>query len=131
MANDGISDHEKLGRACFDSQEAERKRPRHRFISKAFVGSKMSVDRLDDADRQYLTQIHADAGQRRSPNRAFHGWFAFSTASVRSVGWNAQSDPTPDNPWHAEVDYGSLEDADAHRQRCVDLASQAWWEPSC
>ena len=130
MAHDQISDHENLGRACFDSGEAGRKRPRHRFISKSFIDGKMSVDRLDDADYQRLTQIHTNEGQYRNPSRTFHGWYTFPASNVLSMGWEVQSDPTPTNPWHAEVDCGSLEDNDAHRQRCVDLASQACWEPA-
>ena len=128
MGDGSIGDHEALGRACFDSDQAGRRKPRTRFIERSFVGGECSVDLLDRADHHRLASLHDHEGAVRVPPRTFHGWYVFSADAVRSVGWDAWPDPTLENPWHAEVRKGQIGDADdANRQNCEKVAALSLW----
>lgn len=129
MVTQNIGDPEDLGRCCFESKESGRRNPRVRFLRRSFVGGAMSVDRLESADSWSLCNLHDLEGSRRTPPRDFYGWYVFTAALVRSVEWCVVSEPTPENPWHAEVhrQLGTTEQEDHFLQDCNKVASQARW----
>ena len=88
----------------------------------------MSVDRMDTADLQRLTLLHDEEGAGRVPARSFHGWYEFTAAVIRSVGWDAVPKRTAKNPWHAEVIWAAGdEDKDMLKERCLKVAADAVW----
>ena len=127
MATDRVDDAEPIGRCCFDSKQAGRPNPNARFIRKSFYEGGMSVDRLGNADVQYLARLHRNEGQNRKPEQLFRGWYVFSAATARSVGWEILPAPTVDNVWHAEIWPGESEGPDAFKQHCLTIAANAVW----
>ena len=89
----------------------------------------MSVDLLRRADVQQLSLLHDTEAQSRVPPRIFHGWYVFSAATVRSVGWNVTPAKTDVNPWHAEVILSSsVDEEDAFIEHCEKIAASASWK---
>ena len=130
MLSGKVDASEPLGRCCFSSSDAGRDRPRQRFVATSFVDGRMSVDRMETADLQRLTLLHDEEGAGRVPARSFHGWYEFTAAVIRSVGWEAVPKRTAVNPWHAEVLWAAGdEDKDVFRERCLKLAADAVWRP--
>ena len=130
MISDVIEIDESVGRGCFDSRDAGRKRPRTRFIKRAFVEeeTQMSVDRISVANLEDLVRIHNEEATGRNPARNFHGWYVFSVESVLAEKWQVKAKRTINNPWHALIIRADDESQDVFEQVCNNIALQSTWE---
>ena len=87
----------------------------------------MSVDRLDHADRQTLSDMHDKAAAPRKSVNEFYGWYVFQAQQARAVGWEVDPDPTPKNPWHAEI-RNTQGERSALYEACQVVAADSRWD---
>ena len=87
----------------------------------------MSVDRLDFASISDLTNIV------RSYKHPFYGWLTKATEDIRGLRCQVESDPNPENPYHALIILPPETAADRDRQKhkARELAEVCnWIEPA-
>ena len=121
---------ESLGRCCFDSEEAARERPRTSYVERWFHDGSVSVDLLGQGDIQYLSTLHTQEGQTRTPARTFHGWYIFGSNILKPLSWVVVQDCTKHNPWHAQIwSFHPIERGDSFRQQCQKIAVGSSWRP--
>lgn len=96
------------------------------YLAGSFAQGSMSVDRLDHADRQSLSDLHDKEAATRKSVKEFYGWYYFKARQARDVEWIVDPDPTPENPWHAEIS-NAQGDKSALYEACQEVAAEATW----
>ena len=90
---------------------------------------RISVDRMDHAERIEMMELAAARGQERG--REFHGWAILTVAHAASNGRSVEATPIESNPYHADICLNlpdGVERRELQKQHSVDLAARAVWE---
>ena len=127
----GICQSENVARAITTSTEARRSRNGNvpASVFTYYGHSKISVDRIDRMEESEAVRHGDDIAAKRGANRTFYGWAVLTVATVRAAGCDAESDPAPDNDWHAHIVMpppAALDD-DLHDEHAGKLARRAVW----
>ena len=95
---------EHLGRSVFSSKLAKKAR-RPQPVPEAFLvrreDDRISVDRMDHAERTEMTELAAARGRERG--REFRGWAILTVAHAESNGRTVEATPLESNPYHADI----------------------------
>lgn len=75
----------------------------------------LSVDLLDRAQLDVMTQIGDKNADNRGPGRSFYGWAVLTKADAEQDGRTVIESPTLWNPFHADIRLPPLGDDDMER----------------
>ena len=123
---------ENLGRSVFSGRLA-RKAGRPQPVPEAFLvrreDDRISVDRMDHAERAGMMELAAVRGRERGSE--FRGWAILTVAHAASNGRTVEAAPLESNPYHADICLNLPDDGERRelqKQHSVDLAARAVWE---
>lgn len=134
-----LTEDENLGRSVYSRSRAKKARklqpiPEVFLVSRA--DDKISVDRMDHADRTRMARIAVRRGHERSDGpKEFQGWAVLTVGDACGDGRSVTESPLDDNPYHADICM-NLSCGDKHRderrmmqkQHSLELALKAVWE---
>ncbi len=121
-----VAGRERVGRRV-SSESNARRAHRGKYSYRDFLprtGERfMSVDRLDLASISDMTKIV------RSYGHPFRGWLTKTANDIRHLNCEVQSDPNPENPYHALIVLPTEVAADRDRQKhkVRELAEVCEW----
>ena len=90
---------------------------------------RISVDRMDHAERAEMMELAAVRGRERGSE--FRGWAILTVAHAASNGRTVEAAPLESNPCHADICLNLPDDGERRelqKQHSVDPAARAVWE---
>lgn len=127
--HDEVHEGDIIGHCCFESRNANKQRPRTRFIREGFRKGVMSADRFKEVNMIILVDIHDGEGSKRQPIRAFYGWYIFKAKIIIDNKGRIKIEKTDTNPWHVDVycPEGMFGLKEAMDQFCEEIAANSEW----
>ncbi len=130
-----LNEAENLGRSVCSSKSAK-KANRAKPIPEVFLvrldDDRISVDRMDHAERREMANLATIRGQGRgNGSKDLRGWALLSVNHAAANGRTVVASPLPDNPYHADICLNlpeSGERRERQKEYSVDLAARAYWE---
>lgn len=126
-----LRETDQLGREIFSSSAEAKSRkgkvPWRVFFERSEADS-LSVDRLDHAPNEELTEIGDHNAELRGPNRNFYGWAVVTVQRASNMGRWIEPRPMLENPYHSEIFLNLAHDEDRldqAREHAHDLALYA------
>lgn len=120
---------DRLGRRA--KHRSHTRKPRFYEFNPPRGCNKISVDQLDVSSDAEIAEIAIKAFTRPdtgSMDIRFWGWHVLTVKDVRQVGCCVESDPDPENPYHAHIVFPkdkAVEDIHPYRLFARELASRS------
>ena len=124
-----IKDNALLGRAIFSSKQAKEPIKRTVFMEKN-PGDSISVDRFEFCPQKELVDIQDQNAKKRSTKniqRSFYGWARLKVIDARKEQRKVESNPVPENPYHAEISLPEPHTKDHQIEHAHELAYYSKW----
>ena len=125
--------NEDLGRAVFSRRTRDRARKLGRIPMNVFLereqAESISVDRMDHATADELTEWSRERGRSREPPRQFHGWAVVKVEDAEANGRTVEATPTLQNRCHADIRLNVTGEERRRQQKdhAVELAHKSRW----
>ena len=126
---------ESLGRSVYSRRRANKARKAKPTPEEFLVrldDDRISVDRMDHAERREMARLANIRGQGRdNGSKDLQGWAILSVNDAATNGRTVEASPLQENQYHADICLDlpdSDERRDKQKEHSVDLAARASWE---